>query len=242
MTTVLKVAGDGSGTIEHRMLFSTAALAQLRQLAMLGGGNRRTADPVSEEQARALADSLGPGASYVTSTPIESPTGTGRDATYAFTDVSQLRLSSVPAVPGGAALRAQGLNTAAEAITFSMTREPNGNAVLHVHVPEPRFLDALGSPSAAGQAALLRTALAGARVLLVVEPVGALVRTSSPYVDGARVTLLEVTLDDVLKDDTLLGRLQAAATPDEARAVIKDVPGLKINLDRDVTVEFTPVK
>ena len=242
MTTVLKVTGTGGGTIEHRMLFSTAALAQLRQLAMLGGGNGRSADPVSEEQARAMAETLGPGTSYVSSTPVESPLGKGRDATYAFTDVSQLRLSSLPAVPGGAALRAQGLNTVSEAITFSMTHEPNGNAVLHIHVPEPRFLDALGSPSAAGQAELLRTAMAGARVLLAVEPAGTLVRTSSPYVDGPRVTLLEISLDDVLKDDTLLARLQAATNLNDARAVIAGVPGLKINLDRDVTVEFTPAK
>ena len=89
---------------------------------------------------------------------------------------------------------------------------------------------------------MIRTALAGARVLLTVEPTGTLVRTSSPYVDGPRVTLLEVNLDDALKDETLLRRLQAAPNVDEAKAVIKDVPGLKINLDRDITVEFTPLK
>ena len=38
------------------------------------------------------------------------------------------------------------------------------------------------------------------------------------------VTLLEVDLDQILKDDTLLTRLQAAKTQDEARAVIKDAP------------------
>jgi hypothetical protein len=61
-------------------------------------------------------------------------------------------------------------------------------------------------------------------------------------VEGGRVTLLDVNLDDVLADETLLRRLQTAANMDEAKAVIKDVPGLKINLDRDVTVEFTPAK
>jgi hypothetical protein len=44
----------------------------------------------------------------------------------------------------------------------------------------------------------------------------------------------------VLKDQTLLPRLQAAATPEEAKAIIKDAPGLKINLDRAITIEFTP--
>ena len=46
-------------------------------------------------------------------------------------------------------------------------------------------------------------------------------RTSSPFVDGQRVTLLDIDLDEVLKDDTLLPRIQAAAaTPAEAKAIL----------------------
>ncbi len=242
MTTVLKVNGDGSGTIDHRMVYTTAAMAQLRQFAALGGGRGQRVDPLSEQQARDLASSIGPGVSYVTSTPISSPVGQGREATYAFADVSQLRIATQPAAPGGLAVRAQGLRTNGETITFSITHEAGGNALLHITVPEPNFLDALGSPAANGQLGMIKSLLAGARVLLAVEPAGTLIRTSSPYVDGARVTLLEVDLDEVLKDETLIPRLQAATTQDEAKAVIKGAAGLKINLDRDITMEFTPAK
>ena len=38
MTTVLKVNADGSGTINHRMVYTKAALAQLKQFAAFGGG------------------------------------------------------------------------------------------------------------------------------------------------------------------------------------------------------------
>jgi hypothetical protein len=67
---------------------------------------------------------------------------------------------------------------------------------------------------------------------------GTLVRSSSPYVEGSRVTLLEVDLDQMLKDDTLTSRLQGAKTQDEMKAIIKGTPGLKINFDREITVEF----
>ena len=92
------------------------------------------------------------------------------------------------------------------------------------------------------QIGMIKTMLAGARMLLVAEPNGTVARTSSPYVDGRRVTLLEVDLDEVLKDETLLPRLQAAKTQDEAKAIVKAAQGLKINLDRDITIEFTPAK
>ena len=104
----------------------------------------------------------------------------------------------------------------------------------------PNFLDALGSPAAANQIGMVRTMLAGARVQLTAEPAGALVRTSSPYVDGSRVTLLEVDLDQALKDDALVARLQAAKTPEELKAAIKDAPGLKLTLEKELTVEFAP--
>jgi hypothetical protein len=242
MTTVLKVKADGSGTIEHRMLYTNAALAQLKQFAALGGGRGQGADPLSEQQAKDLVSSIGPGVSYVSSTPITTPGGKGREAIYAFTDVTQLRISTQPAAPAGISVRGQGFSTEGGSVTFSITHEANGNAIVHVIVPEPDFLNALGTPQAASQLGMIKTLLAGAKVLLAVEPAGAVVRTSSPYIEGQRVTLLEIDLDEVMKDETIIPRLQAAKSQDEAKAVIKSAAGLKINLDRDITVEFTPAK
>jgi hypothetical protein len=245
MTTVLKVNGDGSGTIDHRMVYTKAALAQLKQFAALGGG-RGSADPLSEQQARDMTASIGPGVTYLSSELITTPLGQGRDAIYAFTDVRTLRISTQPAAPGGISIKTQGFNTqpsASESITFTMTREPGGNAILHIHVPEPNYLDFFGSPNAAGQIGMVKTMLAGARVQLAAEPAGVLVRTSSPFVEGQRVTLLDIDLDTVLADETLLPRIQAvAATPAEAKAVLLSAKGLKINLDPEITIEFTPAK
>jgi hypothetical protein len=243
MTTVLKVNGDGSGTITHQMVYTKAALTQLKQFAAFGGGRGGGADPLSEQQARDMTASIGAGVTYVSSELITAPLGQGREAIYAFTDVSTLRISTQPAAPGGLTVKTQGFSTESESITFTMTHEANGNAVLHIHVPEPNYLDFFGSPQAAGQIGMIKTMLAGARVLLAAEPTGGLVRTSSPFVDGQRVTLLNIDLDTVLADDTLLPRIQAvAATPAEAKAVLLSAKGLKINLDSEITIEFTPAK
>jgi hypothetical protein len=242
MTTVLKVNADGSGTIEHRMVYSNAGLAQMRQFTALGGGRAQSVDPTSEQQARDLVSSIGPGVTYVSSTPVTTANGRGREAIYAFTDVTQLRISTQPAAPAGITARAQGFSTEGGSVTFSLSHEVSGNTVLHIVVPEPDFLNALGSPQAASQIAMVQQLLAGARILLAAEPSGPIVKTSSPYVDGQRVTLLEIDLDAVLKDQTLIPRLQAAKTQDEAKAVIKSATGLKINLDHDITIEFTPAK
>jgi hypothetical protein len=241
MTTVMKINADGSGTVEHRMLFTNQALAQLRQFAALGGG--RAIDPTSEQQAREMAAALGPGVTYVSSTPVQTPTGGGRDAVYAFSDVSQLRVATQPAAPGGVSIKAAGVKTDAETLTFSMTHDANGSAVLHVNVPENALVEAIASNAATlpQQLPMLKSMLAGAHVTLLVEPSGPMVRASTPYVDGPRVTLLEVDLDELLNDsDALVARVQAAKTTDEVKAALKDVPGLKMTIEKEITIEFTP--
>jgi len=101
MTTVLKVNGDGSGTIDHRMVYTKAALAQLKSFSSLGGSRAAAADPLSEQQAIDMTASIGPGVTYTSSELITTPLGQGRDTIYTFTDVSTLRISTQPAAPGG---------------------------------------------------------------------------------------------------------------------------------------------
>jgi hypothetical protein len=242
MTTVLKVNADGAGTIEHTMVFTPAAVAQLRQFAAFTGRGQAQGqpfDPLSEQQARDMAMVIGEGVTYVSSKPVVTPIGQGRESTYAFADVNQLKISTQPATPAG--INAPKIG-AGETVTFALTHEPSGSSILHIQVPEPNWLGTIGTLNANGQLGMIKTLLAGARVLLAAEPAGPLVKTSSPYVDGQRVTLLEVNLDEILKDETLVPRLSAAKTQEEVMEIMRHAAGLKINLDREITVEFTPVK
>lgn len=245
-TTVLRVKGDGSGTLQQRTIIKKAALAQLRSFSALGGG-RATLDPLSEDQARALAASLGDGVTLASTKAVETDEGQGRESVYAFPDVTKLHVSEQPPAPGGVSVRTPGFTTDAPDITLGLTHDPSGDAVLHILVPPPALFagpDGSGgiNPVVIAQLQALKGVLAGAHLLLAAEPQGTLVRTSSPYVDGARVTLLEIDLDKLVADDSFLARLQAAKTPEEVRAVVKDAPGLRINLDPDITVQFTPAK
>lgn len=245
MGTVLHVNGDGSGTIDQRLTFTTAALAQLKTFAVLDGANGKPFDPVSEDQARAFAARIGPGVAYVSSTPIDDASGQGRATVYSFPDINALRIDAQPPPPAGMHAEVLSADAAGMGVTFALSRANDGNATLRIGVPQPSFRGLSMQPGASAsspeQLAMMRRMLAGARVTIAVEPAGAIVKTSSPYVDGQRVTLLDLDLDLLLKDDVLT-RMRAAQTPDALRAIMKDVPGLKLNLDREITIEFTPAK
>ncbi len=242
LSTVIRVKPDGSGTIDQRLVFTQAAVAQLRQFAALGGGRGGTSgafDPLSEQQARDAAATLGPGVTYVPSVPIDSPEGVGRDIRYAFTDVNTLKLDQAPPPPRGMPSPPAG-SAAEQRVTFAMTKQANGNSLLTITVPQLPALSGKAQTSGptAEQLAMFKPMLAGARLSIAVEPAGRLVATSSPYVAGQRVIVLELNLDDLLRDETLLQRLQAARTPEEAKAILKEVPGLKANLEPEITIEF----
>jgi hypothetical protein len=247
-STIINVNADGSGTIDERMLLTGAALAQLRAFAAFGGGSGQDVNPISEDQARAAATSMGSGVTYVSSTPITNGDAQGRAIVYAFTDINQVRISEQPPAPGGVTIRAQGVNTAdGRAVTFALARQPDGNMLLRIVVPTPSAPPVdTAPPGGAGprsspqQIAMIKQVLAGAHFLIGVQPSGHLVRTSSPFVAGQRVTLLDLDFDEVTKDEAVASRLQGVRSVDDAKAALKDVPGVKINFDPEITIEFTP--
>jgi hypothetical protein len=206
------------------------------------GGRGQTFDPSSEEYAMSLASQIGTGVTYISSEPINTPGGQGRDATYAFADVSQVR-----------ALQQTGMglgfgNAGSGGIAFALSREANGNALLRIHLPQPTLPTAMPGPiqqqpgGAApnpAQLAMVRQMVSGARILVAVEPSGQLVRTTSPYVEGSRVTLLELDADQFLTDEMMIRLLGMKAT-DDLKTLVTGAQGLKLTLEPETTIEFRP--
>jgi hypothetical protein len=250
-TALIKVNADGSGTIEHQTLMTAAALAQLRQLAGLFGGNSaRPVDPFSEAQARDLADKMGDGVTLLSSTPLKTAAGEGRANVYGFRDITKVRFTEV-VTAGDTSVRASGLNLGdMGAVAFDLTRLDGGTSLLTLHMPG-NLLDTLANQAtdpvtrrrgvtSADQLVALRQAVAGLRLSIRIEVGGRLVRTSSPYVDGQIVTLFDLNLDELFKDETTFTRLMNAKTAAETAALLKNAPGVMINPEREITIEFAP--
>lgn len=233
--TLVKLKADGSGTIEQRIVFTAAAVQQMKQLG--GGANTANFDPLSDDVVRDLATGFGTGVRLVSSTPVKNATGEGRDIVFAFDDIAVLRVSQQP--PGASALGGTG-----DALAFTLTRR-GGTVLLHIGMPGVSNLTgAVGGPGGAApapaQLGMLKMLLAGARVSIAVEPTGRLVRTSSPYVEGNRVTLLDLPIDALFADPTLLTRLSTAPDAASAQALLAGVPGLKVPAEPEITIEFAP--
>ena len=64
---------------------------------------------------------------------------------------------------------------------------------------------------------------------------GRIIKTNAPYVEGSRVTLMQIDFDKLLADDSALTKLQGAKDIKSLAAV----PGLKVVTEPTVTIEFS---
>lgn len=250
-STLLTVRSDGSGTIEQTTTMAPETVAQVSQLTSGLAGLRgeapagQAAELFSESDARAAAGALGEGVTFVSSEKIKTAVAEGLKVVYAFADITKIRLNERPTAPTGSAPGFRMRGSGPEEIRFRFSRQPGGTSVVTLVFPElaPEQITRAqpgGSARTIDPQALsmARLVLKDLRLSIVLQVAGRIVRTSSPYVQGQRVTLLDMDFNALSSDETMLQRLQAVESIEEAKAILKGVKGFTFNLEREVSVEF----
>jgi hypothetical protein len=250
--TNIKVRPDGSGTIDQTLSMTAEAA---KQIAALGAGfgdpaaKKKEGDDLpdffSEQSMKDAAGKLGEGVVFVSSKPIKTADRVGRVATYQFADITKLRIDQKPQTGDDM----PGAKAGAEDVLFKFGKLPAGTSQLTVVFPEPDFTkkkakdeddedeDEKKTPDAA-QLEMMKKIFDGLKVSIDVTVLGNIVKTNSPYVQGSTVTLLEMDFSQVMANDQMLSKLSNPKSLEEAKAVLKNVKGFKINLDREVAIEF----
>lgn len=258
--TLIKLNADRSGTIEQLILVNVKTLEELPRMMgkMMGGdvksssssssGDVSPLDVFDEEKLRADAAKLGEGVRFVSTGKIVRGDMQGARVVYAFDDVSALTIQPDP--PMGAIGDAAPAGNGSEPLDLAFTRLPNGHTLLTVRFDEreapgrkkaPASGKTAGGPMPDGMDDMMRQMFDGFRVAIDVEVNGAIVNTSSPFVDGSRVTVLEMDLGLLLRDSAnlkILDRIEPGASVAEMMPLLKDVKGIKVN-PSPVTIEFT---
>ena len=259
--TLIKLNTDGSGVVVQKTLMNTEMIAQLTTMMQgfaqqmvgkeAGQKDMKMPELFNETDARARAAKMGEGVRFVSSRKITLEGMEGQEATYAFRDITKLKLNEKPEAPSMPGLQASSSGGASKETTFRFSKLPNGHsqlvAVFSQRPPKKTSDEAVVEPSKAAKAPTAeqleqaRKLFAGFRIGMAVEVQGNLVRTNSVYQDGTKVTLLEMDFSELLSNDTLLQ--QAAAIKgqnlEEAKELLKGLKGFKINLDPEVSIEFS---
>ena len=249
--TNIKLRPDGSGTIEQTLSMSAAAASQFAEMASGFGGAAPGAKKgelpefFSEKDMKEAAAKYGEGVVFVSSTPIKTADRVGRIATYQFADIRTLRIDQKPQtgdMPGASSDKAK------EDVLFRFAKQPSGTSQLTVVFPEDKLEKAKKKATTdedgkkkslePGQLEMMKKLFDGLKVAIDVEVLGTIVKTNSPHVQGSKVTLLEMDFSQLLANDQLLAQIGEPGSIEEAKQMLKNVKGFKVNLDREVTIEF----
>jgi hypothetical protein len=256
--TLIKLNADRSGTLEQLILVNMKTLEDMpRMMADMLGGDVKSSkssatsssplDALDETRLRAEAPTFGEGVRFVSVEKLARGDMQGARVIYAFDDVNALVIDQEPTM--GAMGNAASNAGAADVLDLGLTRLPNGNALLTVRFDEVKAAKdtstgATKSPKDGlppGMEDMIKQLFDGFRVAVDVEVNGPIVRTSSPYVAGSRVTVLELDLGMMVRDQAnlkVLERLSPGGGVAEMIPMLKGIKGIKVN-ESPLIVEFT---
>jgi len=243
--TLIKVKADGSGTVEQTILMNTATLKGL-MAGLDPKGEMKQSTPFSEAQLKQTAERLGKGVRFVSSTPMSQGGFEGVKAIYAFDNINQIQVDQDPNI-SGSSNNAMSNAKNAKPVTFNHARQ-GGNSVLTVTFNE----QAMGNPAPSADTPapdtvdpammqMMKSMFEGFKVAIDIEVEGTIIKTNADYVNGSRITLLEIEMAGLLEDEAKFRALQSKIKPGasiaDVKPFLKDVKGVKIN-NPVVTVEY----
>ncbi len=265
--TEIKVNGDGSGPMVQTMTMNPEAIKEAMEgvAKQMGAtatteakGDQKKESPKASEEGpfktddlKGKAADLGPGVTFVSAEKIDTKTAAGVRVTYAFKDISQLAVNPKP----DAAMGTAGAGASSEdALRFRFRRMPDGNSVVTVvfasHKPDTPREQAQPVPTpspeeAAQQMAMMKQMFKGLHMGMAVEVGGKVVKTNSPYVEGSKVTLMDIDFDPLLSDEQTfrnLNSMMEAARGDDRKTMeaLKEIKGFKIVTEPEISIEFAP--
>jgi hypothetical protein len=246
-STLVKVKPDGSGTIEQTLLVNAQALKGL--MAGMGGGQmKESTNPGVPNEAEFKRAAERMGVKPVSITPLKENGFEGSKAIFAFDDITKIRVDQDPQM-GGTGGPTGGGSSKESPIHFTFAKQ-GGSSVLTVVFDEKKAAGAtseLQSKSGSIESIdpqmmqMIKTMFNGFKVVVDLEVEGKIVKTNADYVNGSRVTLLEIEMAGLFEDEAKLKALQSkigpGATISEIKPYLKDVKGVKIN-HPTVSIEF----
>jgi hypothetical protein len=273
---VISVKPDGSGTVTETMLMSKAMVEQMKmmsegfgKLTAAAGEAANQADPAAktakpegaaarngfdlldEKKLKEAAAKMGTGVTFVSAKKHSTDKGEGYIATYAFTDINQLRIDqepsdSMPDAGPGMQVKKEGKS---EPLTFQFKKGKTAELIVknpadlkpaadQPKTDKPAAADAPGGEEMALM--MMQQMFKDMKVTIAIEVVGKVVKTNAEHVSGNRATLMEMDFNKLLTNPAKLKELGKANpnTLAETKALLKGVEGVKVESQPSVSIQF----
>ena len=230
-SVTIHVKPDGSGTVDQTITMSEATIAQFK--AMSGGKDgQKGPHEIDEAKLKQQAAKMGEGVTFVSAKPIKADGKQGFTATFAFADISKMQVSQMPDMGDGGGKK--------DDIGFQFAK--GSPSVLTIKMPPAKKNEAAGAPDQDNDQmmAMMKEMFKDMRISFAVDVQGAIQQTNASHRDGQKVTLLDMEFAKVMSDPAKFKAFTKVKDPNtaEAKALLKTIPGVKIETENPVTIRF----
>ncbi len=244
VNTKININKDGSGTIEEQVLMSDAVVLMMNEFMSSFQDSTNTPEEFKlfkEDELKDKAAEYGTGVKYVSGEEVNIKGWQGYNAVYSFEDLNKIKMETDPNRKVE-----MGINESTEKNEyFNFKFIPGDVSELIIDRPE---LETGGEEetykeSESDEEGLddnLIKMMDGMSVTISLVINGDIVETNATFVDGSKVTLLDIDFGKLLKNKNSLELLEKNPPKnlDEMKEIIKNVPGIKLELQKPVSIKF----
>jgi hypothetical protein len=251
-TSNVKLNKDGSGTIEETVLISGKILEMMNSFASSFGDSTAENNKMElfdEEELKQQAAEMGKGVEYIRGEKIEEGGREGYYAVFKFDDITKVKLSESPddKIPMDDMSEKVEETDQPEFVTFNFTK--GSTSTLEIILPDPKEeteeqievgSDEQSEADSEMMQAQMKMFLKDFRISMNLEVEGSVEETNATYVNGNRITFLEMNFNEILENPDLMKDFQKDEpnSMSEMKEMIKNVPGFKVEMNKKVFIKF----
>jgi len=253
---VVNIKPDGSGTIQETVLMSKQAAAQMKMMMgeMTGmEGVETDADPsfgiFDEEKLRNQAAEMGKGVAYVSGEKIDNNQYEGYKATFSFKNINDIQIDDNPTqkMPKNMAGGTAEMNMSSSKINFQFVKGNPSKLIIRKPMDkdfstskDERDTEMSTGEGMEGATEMAKMFLQGMRMSIAIDIDGKIVKTNATHRKGSRITLMEMDFDKILENPEKFEKLNKIKpnTMAETIELMKDVPGIKADLNEELVIQF----
>jgi len=251
-TQLLKVNPDGSGMIDVTMMMSTEMTEMLNGMATIFSPDSTVKeqpafDLFSEDEMRKQAKTLGKDVSFISGEKKYADGYEGYSALYSFTTITDVSVGDNVEPPSPGIDKDSTLSTKKENFLFRFEKG-NPNTLTIVSVPDTGITKGPDGRDSVSESiepndemiASLKTMLKGMRVDIALEVQGTIISTNATHRDGNRVTLMDLSFENLLGAEKQLKNLarHKPETQEELKEMLRNIPGVKFEFNDETTIKF----
>jgi len=246
--TTLKVNKDGSGIISEKVLFSKTFVNMMKDFSQAFQDSASTEEfsMYQEEEIINDAKDYGENVVYVSHDKIDNENWVGYIATYSFDDITKIKISPDPDSKVDIGDEIANAEEEEEYYFFKFIKGDTPQLIIDRPEIELNTETEIKNDSEDSERSdeadddeFLKV-MEGMKIDIAVEVEGEILSTNATYVKGSRVTMFQMDFSEMMKNKEGFKEFKKNEPKniEEMKKYLEKLPGIKIEVEKPVTIEF----